>query len=174
MTVIHTQRLLLRPARIEDVAALFPVMCDPETMRYWSTPPHSEMAQTGEFVSAMMEIPAGEGEDFIIELAGRAVGKAGLYRFPDIGYVLARELWGQGFAREALAAVVARAFTVHSLPRITADVDPRNAASLGLLARLGFVRTGYRKHSWLVGDEWCDSVDLALDAQTWSTAGALP
>jgi RimJ/RimL family protein N-acetyltransferase len=53
---------------------------------------------------------------------------------------------------------------------VVADVDPRNAASLRLLARLGFRQTGTREHSWLVGDEWCDSVDLALDAENWAAA----
>ena len=43
-----------------------------------------------------------------------------------------------------------------------ADVDPRNAASLGLLRKLGFVETRHARCTIKVGEEWCDSVYLAL------------
>ena len=46
--------------------------------------------------------------------------------------------------------------------RLTADVDPRNAASLRVLGKLGFVETGRAERTFLLGDEWCDSVYLAL------------
>jgi RimJ/RimL family protein N-acetyltransferase len=45
---------------------------------------------------------------------------------------------------------------------LTADVDPRNEGSLRLLAKLGFVETHRAARTWLVGEEWCDSVYLAL------------
>jgi len=47
------------------------------------------------------------------------------------------------------------------LPALTADVDPRNAASLRLLARLGFVETGRAQRTFRWRDEWCDSIYLA-------------
>ena len=43
---------------------------------------------------------------------------------------------------------------------LTADVDPRNAASLALLRRHGFVETGRAAATWQIGDEWCDSIYL--------------
>jgi len=36
---LRTERLLLRPLRADDAAALFAIFSDPEVMRYWSTPP---------------------------------------------------------------------------------------------------------------------------------------
>jgi ribosomal-protein-alanine N-acetyltransferase len=167
---LKTARLQLRPARADDLGALHAIMRQPRTMAYWSTPPHESIAQTAEFLEGMMTIPPGEGEDFVIEHEGRMIGKAGLYRFPDIGYLLDPACWGQGFATEALEAVIARAFAVHGLPRIEADVDPRNAASLRLLARLGFRETHRQARTWLVGEEWCDSVYLVLDEAGWSAS----
>lgn len=163
MAVLKTERLLLRPARADDIDALHAIMRQPEAMAYWSTPPHSTLAETADFLDAMISIPSGEGEDFVIEFEGRLIGKAGLYRFPDIGYILDPAFWGRGLATEALAAVISRAFDLHGLPRIQADVDPRNAASLRLLARLGFRETHRQARTWLVGEQWCDSVYLALD-----------
>ena len=46
---------------------------------------------------------------------------------------------------------------------VFADVDPRNAASLALLTRHGFIETGRAAGTWQVGDELCDSIYLALD-----------
>lgn len=168
MVEIRTERLLLRPARAEDLEPLHAIMRQPRAMTFWSTPPHASLAQTADFLEGMMTIPPGEGEDFAVEHEGRMIGKAGLYRFPDIGYILDPAFWGRGLAREALAAIIARAFTIHGLPRIQADVDPRNTASLRLLARLGFRETHRQTRTWLVGEDWCDSVYLVLDEADWS------
>ena len=167
MVEIATARLRLRPARDADAAPLHAILSHKTAMRYWSTPPHEDLDRTREWLAAMIEIPVGEGEDFIVEHRGQVIGKAGLFRFPEIGFILSPDHWGRGFAGEALRAVVDRAFVVHGLGRIVADVDPRNLASLRLLARLGFEETGRRKRSWLVGEEWCDSVDLALTPAQW-------
>lgn len=160
--ILTTPRLVLRPARADDLDAFHSILSDRRAMAYWSTPPHQSLAQTAEWLAAMRSIPAHEGEDFVIARDGVAIGKAGLWRFPEIGFILHPDQWGQGLAHEAVGAVVARAFEVHGLAAIVADVDPRNAASLRLLARLGFVETGRRSRSWLVGGVWCDSVDLRL------------
>lgn len=125
----------------------------------------------------MMSIPAGQGEDFVIEQgagerAGTVIGKAGFYRFPEIGYMLDPACWGQGLAREAVSAVIGRGFAVHGLDLVRADVDPRNRASLTLLARLDFTETARAEKTWLVGDMWCDSVYLELTRQAWNPARA--
>lgn len=142
-------------------------------MAYWSTPPHESREQTADFLDGMMTIPHGQGEDFVIEHEGRLIGKAGLYRFPEIGYLLDPAFWGKGLAREALTGVIDRAFTVHRLPRIQADVDPRNAASIRLLARLGFCETHRQARTWFVGDQWCDSVYFALAQSSFRPFGRL-
>jgi RimJ/RimL family protein N-acetyltransferase len=45
---------------------------------------------------------------------------------------------------------------------LTADVDPRNAASIKLLERCGFIETHRAAGTWQVGDELCDSVYFRL------------
>lgn len=170
MAVIETERLILRPAREDDLDGLHAILSDPRATRYWSTPPHHTIDLTREWLASMIAGGSGGGEDFIIEHQGRVIGKTGFFQFPEVGFILLPEVWGKGFAKEALAAVLERAFTVHRLPQATADVDPRNDASLGLLESFGFRRTGYREKSWLIGEEWCDSVDLALTAEDWHAA----
>jgi ribosomal-protein-alanine N-acetyltransferase len=137
-------------------------MSDRHAMRYWSTPPHATLEETREWVNSMVAAPEAESDDFVIELDGRLIGKAGCWRLPEIGYILGPDHWGKGYAREAMAAVIAHLFSARGLDRIIADVDPRNAASIGLLLRLGFVETHRAKGTWQVGDELCDSVYFAL------------
>ena len=166
--MIHTARLVLRPVRPEaDLPAMHGILRQPRAMAYWSTPPHDSEAQTAEWLANMAAIQPCEGDDFIVELEGQVIGKAGFYRFPDIGYLFDPAVWGRGLAREAVGAVIARGFPVHRLARVQADVDPRNTASMTLLERLGFTETHRQARTWLVGEEWCDSVYLALTREQW-------
>jgi [ribosomal protein S5]-alanine N-acetyltransferase len=167
---IRTERLRLRPARPDDLAAMHAILSDARATAFWSTPPHRDLDETRDWLQSMIDIPAGEGEDFIVELDRRVIGKAGLYRFPEIGFILHPDHWGRGFAAEAVRAVVGRAFAVHDLTAIEADVDPRNLASLALLERLGFEETSRKARTWHVGDQWCDSVYLRLDRSRWQSA----
>ena len=163
----RTERLLLRPARADDLDGLHAILSDPRTMAYWSSPPHKSVDQTRDWLASMIAIQPSEGEDFIVEFKGQLIGKAGLWRFPEIGFIFHPKHWGRGFAREALAPLLDRAFSVHDLPKVDADVDPRNHGSLKLLGNLGFRETGRKERTWLVGDQWCDSVYLELDADGW-------
>ncbi len=52
---------------------------------------------------------------------------------------------------------------------LTADTDPRNAASIGLLKKVGLEEYDFQGKTFQVGEDWVDSVYLKLDKQTWST-----
>ena len=162
MVEIRTKRLLLRPASANDVAAFHGILSDDAAMAFWSTPSHKDVAETEAWVVAMTSIDPLEGEDFVVEQNGQTIGKVGLYRFPEIGFILHPQMWGRGYAQEALEPVLDRAFSVHRLPWVEADVDPRNKASLRLLQRLGFEEVRRATRTWNVGGEWCDSVYLRL------------
>ncbi|KKC27975.1 GNAT family N-acetyltransferase [Sphingomonas sp. SRS2] len=162
MTEIRTARLLMRRARPADMAAMHEILSDPRAMRYWSSVPHSDIEVTRDWMADMVAPPPGRGDDFIIEHDGRVIGKLGAWKLPELGYIFAPEMWGRGFAAEALAAFIDYIFAGPT-DYLTADVDPRNAGSLALLAKLGFRESHRAARTWLVGDEWCDSVYLRLD-----------
>jgi ribosomal-protein-alanine N-acetyltransferase len=158
---IRTERLLLRRARIEDVVAMHAIMSDPEAMRYWSSLPHTSLADTERWIASMIAADPAVSDDFIVTLDGRLIGKLGCWKLPQIGFLFDRSSWGQGLASEAMTAFIAHRRALGST-ELTADVDPRNAASLKLLARAGFSETHRAKGTWHVGDELCDSVYLRL------------
>ena len=83
-------------------------------------------------------------------------------RHAEIGFILAREHWGKGFAQEAVRRVLAFGFGDMGLHRVEADVDPANEASLALLEKLGFRREGYLHERWFTFGAWKDSVILGL------------
>lgn len=162
MNDIVTPRLRLRRARPGDLDDMHAVLSDPAAMRYWSTPPHVGRDETERWLNAMIAAAVEESDDYVIEKAGRVIGKAGCYAIPEIGFILRSDQWRQGLADEALRAVVPVLFANHRIDALVADVDPRNAASLRLLDRLGFRETHRASRTLLVGDEWCDSIYLAL------------
>ena len=166
---IATRRLVLRRMTMADVPALFAIMSDAETMRYWSTLPHAAPDVTERFVAeTMAAVAAGQADDFAITLNGAVIGKAGLWQGSELGVLLDRSHWGRGFAREALRAIIDRAFARH-VQRLDADVDPRNQASLRLLGQLGFTKTGEAKATFQLGKDWVDSVYLSLSAADYGT-----
>jgi len=164
---------------MDDVDDVYAVFSDPEVMRYWSTPPlpNKEAA-----ASLIEEIQTGFAQQQSLKWGvallsdNRVIGTATLFR-PDfthrraeLGYALGRKQWGQGYMHEALTAVVAYAFNTLHFHRIEADVDPRNAASIRALERLGFQREGYLRERWYVGGETQDALFYGLLRPEWETA----
>ena len=160
---IGTRRLLLRRARETDLEAVHAYMGDRRVMQYWSTAPHPDRDHTRIWLENMIAAPTATSEDYLIELNGRVIGEAGSNPLPEFGFILHRDYWGQGLAYEASRAVVRNIFKRRPIDTLTADVDPRNAGSIGLLRKLGFRQNGEAKRTFFVNGEWVDSLYFRLD-----------
>lgn len=172
-----TPRLRLRPVAAADAADLYAIFSDPQTLRYWSSPPWVSMDQA--YLSIARDeaaLAAGEAIRLGLERLsdGRVIGVCSLFslspqnRRAEIGYALARDAWGQGWMDEALRALVAHAFGPLGLHRLEADIDPRNAASARALQRLGFREEGRLRERWIVAGEVSDSGLWGLLARDWA------
>lgn len=159
---ISTKRLLLRSARIDDLGFLHAIFSNRAAMEYWSSPPHSTVAETVGIFQDMVGTFDSEGADFVVEYEGSVIGKVGFWRFPEIGYIFHPSCWRSGFATEAVSAAIEYGFIQKKLPEIVADVDPRNIGSIRLLEKLGFQETHRETETTLVGDVWCDSAYFSL------------
>jgi RimJ/RimL family protein N-acetyltransferase len=162
VTTIRTPRLVLRRPRADDLDGFFAIMSEPRAMRFWSTLPHADIEVTRAWLARKLARNAEGGEDFAIERDGRLIGEVGAGRLPDFGFMLRPDCWGEGLATEASRGFIEYSFRKPEVTELTADVDPRNAASLAVLRKLGFVVTGTAEKTFLLGEEWCDSVYLAL------------
>jgi RimJ/RimL family protein N-acetyltransferase len=170
MTELRTKRLVLRRARLDDLEAMHAVLSDEEAMRYWSNGPHAELAETERWLDSMIVSPRAISDDFVVTLDGVAIGKMGAWRLPEFGFILRSDLWGRGYASEALRAFLDHMFRTRGVDFLTADTDPRNQAALRLLARHGFVETGRASGTWNTHIGLCDSVYLRLDREAWLSA----
>jgi ribosomal-protein-alanine N-acetyltransferase len=176
LPTIDANRISLRWISNQDVDALYDIFSDPEVMRYWSTPP---LPDRDAAVDLMNEIQEGFRQQTLLKwgIARRTddalIGTTTLYnldfsnRRAEMGYALGREHWGQGYMAEALQALLAYCFDVLDLRRIEADVDPRNAASIQTLERLGFQREGLLRERWEVDGEIQDALFYGLLREEW-------
>ena len=80
----------------------------------------------------------------------------------EVGYALASDHWGHGYATEGLRLAIDFAFASIGLTRLEADVDPRNAPSCRVVERVGFQREGLLRQRWHVAGEVTDSVIYGL------------
>jgi RimJ/RimL family protein N-acetyltransferase len=65
---------------------------------------------------------------------------AGEFAQPELGWALAREHWGQGYATEAVTAAREWAYTERGLGRLISLIAPANVRSQRLAERLGCTR----------------------------------
>lgn len=168
---LDTKDLHLRRIAVTDAEAMFTMLADQESMKYWSSPPVSDISDALEVLQQDVESDAkGNSICWAVTLneTGEMIGKCILFQFShanrraEIGFILNRKYWRRGLMTQALQAVLHYAFNTLKLHRIEADVDPDNAGSLGVLEKLGFKREGLFHDRWLMHDEWVDSVMLGL------------
>jgi RimJ/RimL family protein N-acetyltransferase len=150
--ILRTDRLVLRAHRMEDFAAMAAMYAEPDTVRFIGAgEPHSE-----EVVWSRLQRTAGAwpmlGYGFwAIEHAasGRVIGEAGfLERFapsggsrtPETGWALQAAARGQGYAGEAMAAILA--WGDERFQRTICNIALENAPSIVLARRLGYREAG--------------------------------
>jgi RimJ/RimL family protein N-acetyltransferase len=176
LPTLTSPRLILRPLELRDVPALFEIFSDQNVMRYWSSAPWTDPAEGVELVESLRRdfADASLYEWGVVRTdRGALIGTCTLAhidagnRRAEIGFSLRHDHWGQGYMTEAVRALLTFAFGELGLHRLEADVDPRNAASIRLLERLGFQREGYLRERWFVGTEINDTVLYGLLRRDW-------
>ena len=140
-----TDRLRLRPYRLDDAASMFAVFGDPEVMRYSMSGADPSVEATQARIQKLMDHQASFGFSlWVVEnrATGALLGDCGLKQLEEgpeieVGYRFARSHWGSGYATEAAAASVRYGFGTLGLARIVAVVEPPNVASHHVLEKIG-------------------------------------
>ena len=143
-----TERLLLRPGWVEDAPELAAAIGHQEIARNLLRVPWPyTRAHAEEFLSLPAE-PLRPRFLICLRDTNRIVGGIGLSGEiePELGYWIARDHWGRGYATEAGRAVLALADASLRLPRIKARRALDNGGSANVLRKLGFQPTG--KRAW--------------------------
>lgn len=155
---IESERLIVRRVAASDLPSLLEVNANEEVTVLLPYDTWRSMADAQAWLQRMRDIEAtGLALQFVVVLksTAKAIGTCLLFRFEEgsaraeLGYVLGRVHWGQGFMHEALVALLGHAFDCMGLRRIEAEVDTRNASSARVLQRLGFTKEGLLRQRWV-------------------------
>ncbi len=145
MFQLETDRLLLRPWQPSDRAAFTALTYDPEVMRYvhggmpysedevdeWLTRQARQLKEHNVCMGAMIEKASGR----LVGIAGtQPLGTTGEL---EIGWWLASDVWGRGYATEAGGAAMRHVLETLGHPRVVAIIDPGNEPSKRVVGRLG-------------------------------------
>lgn len=172
-------RLTLRRFQMSDVPAFVTYRSDPQVARYqsWDSP---YLAADGERMIADLlgQHPDTAGRWFqfatVLRSTGELIGDCASRtdlddpRQAEIGFTLAPEHQGSGYATEAAAALVGYLFSARAKHRVTACCDARNAASAAVLRRLGMRREGHLRESTWAKGEWTDDLLFAVLDREWT------
>ncbi len=177
MFPLTSERLILRRFIDSDAQALAAYRNDPEVARYQSWE-RCSLAEAKALITEYKTQPfGGPGEWIQAAIALRAsnqlVGDLAIklqrhdQRQAVIGFTIARAHQRHGYASEIISAVFDHFFGVMGLQRVSADCDPRNTASWGLMESLGMRREAHhRKNLWFKG-EWADEYIYAILREEW-------
>jgi RimJ/RimL family protein N-acetyltransferase len=174
---IETERLLLRELRAADEDHIHEYASDPEVVRLMIWGPNTREA-TREFLDRALQAQtqwprADVGLAIELKSEHRMIGSIGLRmkdgtnHTADIGYVLNRKYWRNGYMTESARAVLDVAFKQLKLHRVWATCDIRNGASYRVMEKLGMRREGTFVKNAMEKGEWRDTYLYAILAEEW-------
>ena len=147
--MIETDRLVLRGWEDRDRPTFHEYCSDSEVMRYLNPTSHTETDAAIDRQNALLEslghcfwAVERRADGMLLGFCGIAPGAAGtpLEHGIEIGWRLGHAHWGRGYAREAAQASLDWGWTHLDVVEIAAMTVPANAASWGLMERLGMTR----------------------------------
>ena len=151
MIVLETERLVLRDVVESDAAFLVDLLNSPGFLENIGDRGVRDEDQARAYIAERV-LASYRDHGFGMwlteqKLDGKPVGLAGLVRregldFPDVGYAFIQRAWGQGYAQEAAAAVLAHAQGLLGIPVLAAITSPENFASMAVLRKIGFTFQG--------------------------------
>jgi len=171
-----TERLTVRAMRPSDVEAFVAYRSDPEVARYQSWSDYT-LEQGRSLVDDMQALRPGIPGEWV-QLAlddgtGTLVGDlatcvdADEHRQLEVGFTLAPEHQGKGYATEALRGLLDHAFATLAMHRVVAVTDARNDAAAALLRRVGFRQEAHFRDNVFFKGAWGSELLFAVLETEW-------
>ncbi len=179
--IIETPRLILREFVVEDWPAVLAYQPDPRYLRFYAWTARTEAdvrAFVGGFVASQAVEPRLKYQLAItLRDGGELIGNCGIRLAEpgapsgDLGYEVAPDHWGRGYATEAARAMADFGFGMLGLHRIWGECVPENAASRRVMAKLGMRPEGHlRQTQWYKG-RWWDTLVYGILEEEWQAGG---
>ena len=173
---LKTERLLLRPFRLEDVNDVFEYARDPEWAKYLlqRIPQPYTREDAEEFLAGAVLTSWETNPLFAIVLDSKVIGGINLRigetdEIASLGYSIAQPHWGKGLVPEAAQAVIDWGFKQYGLTKIYATADLRNKRSHRVMEKLGMAREGVLRSHRKGREERVDEVYYGLLREEWET-----
>lgn len=175
--LFETARLWVRRFADSDLSSFLAYRNDPQIALYQSWE-HVTEPEAADFIAEQQILLwglRGTGYQFALEqkessvLVGDCYLKVevGSAKEAEIGYTLASAFHRQGLGTEAVRGLLDYAFSTFDLGRVTATTDERNAASIALLEKVGFVKEEADLPPVWFKNEWCVEYRYAIQKVDW-------
>ena len=166
---IRTARVTLRGWEPEDAEAIYAYASDPEVTPHVGWDRATSLADAQAFLDTVVAPNFERQElDYCITLRGAehlCIGGMGLYwhrkeyQVMELGYVLNRAHWGQGYVPEAGRALIAHAFATTPVERIFAPIFAPNQKSRRAAEKMGLKLEGVHRSALnLRGQRWDEAI----------------
>lgn len=152
---LQTERLLIRDLTEADFDAVYAYGSDPEVVRYRVFPrstPEATREHIARSISQAAEQPRhSHNLGVVLKATNQVIGGISLGVVDRergegaFSYLFRRSVWGQGYATEALQAMVRYGFEQIALTRLADGCDVRNVASARVMEKCGFRCEGERE-----------------------------
>lgn len=174
LPVMRTGRLVLRALSIDDAEALHPMFSDVEANTYGTHPATTTIEESREQLAKRVADTTWRGWAITLKGDDTAIGNVACFekrqgKVTEIGYMLRRDHWGNGYVTEAVAAMIDLLFS-EGQRRIFADTDPDNAPSIAVVKRLGFTLEARLRAEWETHIGVRDSLIWGLLEDEWQAA----
>lgn len=148
--ILETTRLTVRELLRDDLDEVAAMLTDPEVMRFW--PRAYTRGESARWIDRQRRQYATHGFGYwlaVEKATGQAVGQVGVLPRVldgmdevDVGYIIRRSRWREGFASEGAAACRDHVLETLGRPRVLCLVRPENTPSQGVARKIGFKTDG--------------------------------
>jgi len=174
--VLSSGRLILRPLQIEDALEIYMYRSNANANQFQGWIP-SDLSDVKDFIltriSPEINIPDTWFQMAMVEReSNKIIGDIGIHFLKsdnsavELGITLNQDFHGNGFASEALTAIITHLFSKLNKQHVFATIDPNNGSSIRLFERLGFRRQGLIEID-MVRSEWPDDLVFGIDHNNW-------
>jgi RimJ/RimL family protein N-acetyltransferase len=174
---IASQRLCLRRLQGDDAETLYLYRSSPKVNKYQCWRPES-IEEVREFIEKQTELLL-DTPNIWFQLAicdkhsGAMLGDCGFHFLnqnscqSEIGFTIYTPYQGNGYAEEAVKAMINYLFFELAKHRVLASVDPCNIPSVRVLERVGLRKEAHFRKSFWFDNDWVDDVVYAILADEW-------
>jgi ribosomal-protein-alanine N-acetyltransferase len=176
---LGTVRLMLRKLKLSDAEDIFAYSSDPEVTKYllWDT--HDSIEDSENFIRYTMErYDSGDAGEWgiVLKETGKLIGTIGFpwydlkNRRAEIGYVLSRDCWGNGYMPEAAGRILQFAFEEMNMNRIESCHFLPNEKSGKVMQKCGLKFEGTAHQKVFVKEKFWDVQQYAILKEVWVKA----